>query len=222
MSKEILNMDSMVWLRNANNDIKGSVLVGPPDIAEIGIALVSDYYLFLTDVANLIMQKMLTEQYLIVIMTDRYWTENGCDMFIDKTRPFIEKAPEHGFSLLFRKIIEVDNYNKKLPDHKLKTKYANYSNIMVFKKGSCDYKISRGLITTDIFRKSKEKLWIKGMFPNVVDELTLFMKQNGVKHISDFFSGYGTTLLLASKHGIDSFGIELLKPIYEASLIARL
>lgn len=222
MSKEILNMDSMTWLRNPDNNIKGSVLIGPPDIAEIGIDLVDDYYEFLSDVANLIMKKMSNEQYLIVIITDRYWTENGCDIFIDKTKPFITKASDHGFNLLFRKIIEVDNNNKKLPNHKLKTKFVNYSNILVFKKGCCDYKITRELITTDIFRKTKEKLWIKGMFPNVVDELTLFMKQNGVNHISDFFSGYGTTLLLASKHGIDSFGIELLKPIYEASLNAKL
>lgn len=222
MSKEILNMNSLVWLRNTNNIIKGSVLIGPPDIAEIGIDAVCDYYLFLSDVANLIMQKMSNEQYLIVIMTDRFWTENGCDIFIDKTRPFIEKALEHNFNLIFRKIIEVDNYNKKLPDHKLKTKYLNYSNIIVFKKGSCNFKISRQLLTTDIFRKSQEKLWIKGIFPNVVDDLMLFMKQNNVTHVSDFFSGHGTTLLLASKHNIDSFGIELIKENYEASLIAKL
>lgn len=222
MTKEIVNMDSLEWLNNSNNHIKGSVLIGPPDIAEIGIEKVSDYYIFLSTVADLIMAKMQDEQFLIVAMTDRFWTEDNCDIFIDKTRPFIEKARDHDFKLLFRKLIEVDNYNKKLPDHKLKTKYQNFSNIMVFKKGSCDYKISRQLLVTDIFRKREEKLWIKGIYPNVINELILFLKQNNVNHVSDFFAGYGTTLLIAEKHGLDSFGIEILEHVYNQALSAKL
>lgn len=215
-------MDSLLWLNNPNNNIVGSVLIGPPDIAEIGIEKVSDYYVFLSNVANTIMSKMQNEHFLLVAMTDRFWTEDNCDIFIDKTRPFIESAQNHNFKLLFKKIIEVDNYNKKLSDHKLKTKYQNFSNIIVFKKGSCNFKITRDLLTTDIFRKEKEKLWIKGIYPNVIDALILFLKQNNVKHVSDFFAGYGTTLLIAEKHGLDSFGIEILEHVYKQALTAKL
>lgn len=222
MTKEFINMNSLTWLKNPNNKIKGSVLIGPPDIAEIGIDTVKEYYEFLTDVANTIMAKMMSGHFLIVIMTDRFWTENEGEIFIDKTKPFIKQAEMHNFNLLFRKLIEVDNYNRKLSDHKLKTKFQNFSNIMVFKKDSFEHKISRQLLITDIFRKTQDKLWQKGVYPNVLNELTLFLKQNKVNHISDFFAGYGTTLLVAEKFGIDSFGIELLESVYKEGLKAKL
>ena len=220
MSKTFINANSLDWLDDDNNKILGSILIGPPDMSEININVISEYYKFLHKVARLTMSKLLNGEFLIVIMTDRFWNENGCDKFVDKMTPFIQESMNYDCNLLFKKIIEVNN--NTVHESKLKTKYQNMSNIVVFKKGSCDYKISKNVLTTDIYRKKHDKLWIKGVYINVIDELIKFLKYNNVSHISDFFAGYGTTLLVAEKHGIDSFGIELLKHVYEKGLKSSL
>jgi hypothetical protein len=213
--KKIINMDSLEWLKN--NFIKGSVIIGPPDISEIGIDYIQKYYDFLSVVADLIMTKMKDNSFLIVIMTDRYWKEDDCTKFIDKTTIFVNKAIENNFTLLFRKIISNGNQGEHLA-----TKYLNFTNMLVFRKNSCKCMIQKDFAKTDILEPTGGRLWIKGFYGDIIEKVIVLLKINGVKHVSDFFCGVGTTLLVAEKHKMDSFGIELDKKIYEQSKTAKL
>ncbi len=206
----IINNDTMEWLKH--NNIIGSVIIGIPDISEIGISDINKYNDFIDKLFQLIMSKLKNNSFLIVIYTDRYWEEHNCIKLINKSTFILTNAAKYKMNLIFKKIIINNNtkYNK--------LKYLNYSNILCFKKSSCNFTLPKSLQTDILIPKEDDKLWIKGFYVNIIELLVDFLKINNVKHISDLFCGYGTVLAVAKKYNIDSFGIELNKQIYNEAL----
>ena len=206
----LLNSDTLDWLKY--NDIIGSVIIGFPDISEIGISEINKYNEFIDKLFKLIMSKLKNNSFLIVIYTDRYWEDNKCIQLINKSTFILTNASKYNMNLIFKKIIINNNtkYNK--------LKYLNYTNVLCFKKASCYFTLPRALETDILIPKTNDKLWIKGFYVNIIELLVEFLQINNVKHISDFFCGYGTVLAVAKKYNINSFGIELNETIYKEAI----
>ncbi len=205
----IVHGNSFEVLKNYKN-IEDSVITSPPDISELNIYKINDYLFFLKKTAELIMSKIKDNGFIIIIFTDRYWEEDGNISFIDKKSVFINEAKNHNMELLFIKILKNNN------DKKGKTRYLNYSNILCFRKNNKNMKMIPKL-ENDILYPKNEKIWIKGFYYDIIELLILFLKKNGVKHITDMFSGVGTTALISKKHNISSLIIEINEKLHQES-----
>ena len=193
--------DSIEWLKNRKTKIKGSVFIGIPDMSDININDVDEYYEYIEEILDLISERIKNNEFLVLIMTSRYY--NG--RFVDKAARSINRCSENSINLVSRKVI-FNNYNYK--DPAANSKFLEFSDLLIFRKKNTDLYLTKYMYN-DIFYTKSKKLWSYGFHLDITDNIIILLKKNGVSHISDFFVGIGTTLAVAEKNGLDSFGIEI-------------
>lgn len=216
MTNIIICADSLKWLSKIKK-IQGSVILSPPDISELGMNHLDEYYKFIKTVIKLVTSKLKKNQFMIYIATDRFYEIDNTIISVNKENTILnEIAKCTEMNYLLKKIIINNNSTYKKGEQLIPTRYYQYTNVLFFRKTSNEIKIPKNL-ELDIIYPNSKRLWVKGFYIDITEKLVFLLKYNGVTHISDFFSGMGTTLHACKKYNIDSLGIELNKKLCESS-----
>jgi len=98
---EVLTADSLLWLSAQPDGSVSNVVSGLPDIEELGMTDMDEYVEWFNAALSLLFSKTGPHGYIILIQTDR--KRDG--RWLDKSTMVNNSADEHGWNLLWHKII---------------------------------------------------------------------------------------------------------------------
>jgi hypothetical protein len=190
--------DSVKIISKMDDNSMETVCTGIPDMDEVQMEYL-DYIQWVQKVADLLFQKLASDQYAIFIHTDRKY--NGS--WIDKSY-FIEfMAQKHSCRLLWKKIVIYQ------PPDTLNLYRPTYGTILCFAKGK---KSTCGKAFPDVIQ-GKTRIYKNGFYIEPLIHIMNFLREKNVRSIIDPFAGRGTIAIVASKFQIHVVMIEISKEL---------
>ena len=194
-TRHVFCTDALDWLeKNKKND---SILTSLPEMEEMKMN-VKEYEVFFREAARKCFEAVKESGYVIFMQTDR--KHHG---LIDKSYWLTDEAYKLEFHTIWRKIAlkrEVGKVDLFRP---------TYSYMLCFTKSG---KVGKSL--PDVI-EAGETTYTHAFGMNAVSLCVQYVKENGIKTVTDPFCGSGTTLAVANAMGLHAIGVEIQKKFCE-------
>lgn len=188
--REVHCQDAIPWLaaRPAKLD---AIVTSIPEMEEVGLKP-APYEEFYRRAVRLCLDAVKPAGYVIFLQTDR--KHHG---WIDKSYLAIDEAVKAGSRLIWHKIA------LRMEPGKRDLFRPGYSHMLCFSK---EGKV--GTLLPDVIERG-EVAYTHAFGAAAVKMVVEYLREQGIRHITDPFVGSGTTLRAAAAAGLDSTGLDI-------------
>ncbi len=196
MTSKIICDDAFKWLNRQKDNSLNTIVTGIPDLDELENLndkemSAEEYREFFKKAVELVMKKVKTNEYVILMQTDRKMK----GQWIDKSYLANSIADKLGYKLLWHKIIQ----NRE----GVYIQRPTYSHLLAFSKEAGPGEAFEDVISCG------QHLYKNGSSPNATCHIMNFLNKKGINNIIDPFSGRGTIPYIASLFNVNSIGIDI-------------
>jgi hypothetical protein len=188
--------DAFHWLKSKRDNSLDTVVTGIPDLDELenlnSTKITKEGYInFFKDAVELVLRKVRSSEYAILMQTDRKWQGE----WIDKSFLANLVAQKMGMKLLWHKVIQ----NRE----GVYLQRPTYTHLMAFSKDGTPGEAFPDIISCG------QHLYKNGTSPNATCHVMNFLNKKGITNIIDPFVGRGTIPFIAKLFKIDCLGIDI-------------